>query len=365
MDERKLQLLYIPLWGIFIFSLAAILYFAKAIFIPIFLAVLTSFLLSPVVAFIDQKLRIPRPIGAAVVLVSLSVVVATAFNYLAEPAGMWLDRLPSELKQTESKLAIFKKSIENVKETTESLGKIAVVGENPPEAPAVVVRGPNLFDRVLDSTQSFIIGLVSYFVLLYLLLAFGKALGRDVGVWLENKSYYKALITIARKAQKRISYYLLVITLINIALGCFVALATWVTGLPNPMVWGASAALLNYIPYVGPAINLGIIALVSLLTFDTISQVLMPPMIILGLNLIEGQFIQPMTVGKVFTINPVMVFGAIIIWGWLWGTAGVLMAVPILMVVAITLEQIRKFRREEIDEPADEASPAITPVSVS
>lgn len=239
MDARKLPSMYIPLWGVFIFGLLTILYFAKAIFIPIF-----------------------------------------------------------------------------------------------------------------------IIGLTSYFVLLYLLLAFSKSLGRDAGTLLMNKSYYKAMITIARQAQARISYYLLVITLINIVLGCIVTLATWATGLPNPMVWGVSAALLNYIPYVGPAINIGIVSLVSLLTFDTLSQVVLPPLVVLGINLLEGQFVQPMTVGRVFTINPVVVFLSIIIWGWLWGVAGVFMAVPILMVVAITLKQHRKFRRQRQDTPVMEVSPA-------
>jgi len=186
------------------------------------------------------------------VLVSLSLAVGFTFNSLAEPAGMWFERLPSELRQTETKLAVLRKSIKNVQETTKSFGKIAVPDNNVSDTPVLAVRGPNLFFRILDSTQSFIIGLTSYFVLLYLLLAFSKSLGRDAGTLLMNKSYYKAMLTIARQAQARISYYLLVITIINIVLGCAVTLATWSTGLPNPMVWGASAALLNNIPYVVP-----------------------------------------------------------------------------------------------------------------
>ncbi|MGB3222907.1 MAG: AI-2E family transporter [Desulforhopalus sp.] len=354
MDTEKLKYLYIPLWGIFVIALLSVLYFAKAVFIPIFLAVLTSFLLRPVVAFIGDKIRIPSPIGAGLVLVFLGVVVVSILNYLAEPTTMWFKRLPAEVKQTEMKLSVFKESIENVQETTKSLGKIAAVGGAPTDANAVVMRGPNLFYRVLDSTQSFIIGLTSYVVLLYFLLAFSRDLARDAVTLLMNKGYSKALIRVAREAQSRISYYLFLITVINIVLGCLVTLAAWLTGLPNPTVWGASAALLNYIPYAGPAINIGIITLVSLLTFDTVSQVLLPPLVVLGINLIEGQFVQPMTVGRVFTMNPVAIFLSIITWGWLWGAAGVLMAVPILMVFTIILEQIRKFRREQLGNLARE-----------
>ena len=152
---------------------------------------------------------------------------------------------------------------------------------------------------------------------------------------------------VTREARSCISYYLLVITAINIVLGCLVTLAMWAAGMPNPMVWGASAALLNYIPYVGPAINFVIVAMVSLLTFDTISQVVIPPLLLLGINLVEGQIVQPLTVGRVFTINPVVVFISIIIWGWLWGAAGIFMAVPILMVCTIILERSLKFRQQK------------------
>lgn len=338
--------LQIPVWGLFIFVLLAILYFAKAVFIPVFLAILTSFILNPVVAVINKKLRIPCQVGAAVVLIFLSVFAATAVNSLADPASMWFERLPKEMHQVELKLSGFRKSIENVQETTETFGKIAV-GDNSSDTQEVVVRGPNLFYKFLDNTQSLLIALISYVVLLYLLLAFGNSLARDIGNMFKNKSYSRALMIVTREARSCISYYLLVITAINIVLGCLVTLAMWAAGMPNPMVWGASAALLNYIPYVGPAINFVIVAMVSLLTFDTISQVVIPPLLLLGINLVEGQIVQPLTVGRVFTINPVVVFISIIIWGWLWGAAGIFMAVPILMVCTIILERSLKFRQQK------------------
>ncbi len=337
---------YIPLWGSFIIVLFAALYFAKAIFIPIFLAILSTFLLNPVVDCIGKKLWIPRTIGAGFVLAFLIIVIAFAGNFLAEPATMWFKRLPVELRQTETKLSFLKKSIKNVKETTNKVGNIAQVDQAPSKKDMVVVRGPNLFNRILDSTQSVLIGLISYIVLLYFLLTFSADLLRDAGNILHNKQHSLAVIRIARECQRRISYYLLVISLINIVLGCFIALITWVTGLPNPMVWGVSGALLNYIPYFGPAANIAIIAMVSLLTLDTIPHILLPPILILGLNIIEGQLVQPLTVGRVFTINPAVVFVSILFWGWLWGVAGVFIAVPVLMIATVILEQIRKFRME-------------------
>lgn len=347
-SSRQSPDLTTPVWGLFLLMLLTVCYFAKAIIIPIFLAIFTTFLLNPIVAFTKKKLFIPRPLGAALLLFLFFSGLILAGNYLAEPAGEWLDRLPRELKKTEIKLSFLKKSIENVQETTVNLDKIAKVKSSPSETPAVVVRGPSLFNRVLDSTQSFLVGIVSYVVLLYFLLSFSTALARDVGSFLQNKSYSLIFIRMAREAQAQISYYLLVITLINIFLGFAITLIAWATGLPNPFVWGAVGAALNYIPYLGPALNIGIISLVSLLMFSTPAAIVLPPLILLGVYLIEGQILQPLTVGKVFTINPVAIFLSVLLWGWLWGIAGVFMAVPILMVVIIALQYSDKFRREAI-----------------
>ncbi len=361
MATVRVNSLHIPIWGGFIVVVFVVLYFANAVFIPIFLAILSTFLLNPVVDFIGKKLRIPRAIGAGLVLISLIAGIAFAANFLIEPATMWVKRLPVELRQTEMKLSLLKKSIKNVQETTNKFGKIATVDRAPNEKETVVVRGPNLFNRILDSTQSVFIGLGSYIVLLYFLLTFSITIIRDAGHFLQNKQHSLAVVRIARESQARISYYLLVISLINVVLGSCIFLVAWATNLPNPVVWGVSGALLNYIPYFGPAVNIGIVAMVSLLSFDSVSQILLPPLLILGLNVIEGQVVQPLTVGRVFTINPAIVFLAILLWGWLWGIAGVFMAVPILMISTVTLEQIRKFKLEAAastgrnPEPAPEA----------
>ncbi len=356
MAQRQLHSLYYPIWGSFIIVVFGVLYLAQTIFIPILLAILTTFLLNPLVAFLGNRLLIPRSIGAGMVLISLFAVIIITGDTLTEPAFMWFKRLPVELKQSEMKLSFLKKSIQNVQETTDKVGKIAAVEPKEKKPQTVVVEGPNLFNRIIDSTQSFLVGLLSYIVLLYFLLTFSTALARDAGKLLENKKHSLALIKIAREAQTRISYYLLVITAINIILGCLITLATWATGLPNPLVWGAAGALLNYIPYLGPAINISIVAMVSLLSFDTMGQIVLPPILLLILNIIEGQIVQPLTVGRVFTINPVLVFLSIILWGWLWGVAGIFMAVPILMIITIIFEQTQKFSLEAAEARSREAS---------
>lgn len=348
-DEQFYNRIKIPLWGLFSLAILAVLYFAQSIFIPISLALLGSFLLLPAVQFL-RKFHVPSSLSAALIVLMLSSVVAVGINYLAQPVGLWMDRLPTEMRQLEKKLLVFKDSIENVQETTEKFSDIATTNSSQSKsAQEVVVRGPNILFMLLDSTQSFIIGLLSFLVLLYFLLAYGHSLMREAGRLWMSRGYRKVSFRIARRVQQQVSHYLLLITAINLVLGCLVAFAMWLTGMPNPILWGVSAALLNYIPYVGPFINLFIVTLVSIITFDHVAQIVLPPMVLLILNLLEGQIVQPTFVGRMFTINPAIVFIFILVWGWLWGMAGIFMAVPILVIIKIVVDMSKELRDQNPD----------------
>ncbi|MEZ5537844.1 MAG: AI-2E family transporter [Thiolinea sp.] len=332
--------LKIPLWGLFVIALMSVLYLAKSVFIPIFLATLIAFLLSPPVNALTRY-YVPRSLGSAIVITLASGLITLSFYYLAEPVGLWVERLPTEVQQIERKLSPFKDSIETVQETTKKVENIASIDNGEQDkAPNVVVTGPNIFYTLLNSTQAFLIGVLSFLVLLYFMLAFGHSLTLKASSFLQKKADKTRMIRIARDVQHKLSRYLLLITLLNIILGAVVTLVMWLVGMPTPVVWGASAAVLNYIPYVGPAINIALIALVSLLTFEHLAQILLPPALLLVLNLLEGQLIQPMFVGRMFTINPVLVFLFVLIWGWLWGMAGIFMAVPLLVIIKIILDQL-------------------------
>ena len=340
MNNDKLSGLTIPIWGLFIISLLSILYFAKAIFIPIFLATLIAFMLSPLIELL-RKFYVPRALGSAIIIIVVTGLIAVSANYLADPAADWLERFPAEIGEIQKKLLPFKDSIETVQKTTDTVKEMASIApDNKPSG--VVVEGPNILYTLLDGTQALVISILSFIVLLYFMLAFGHSLGERMGAMLREQGFKTNIMRITRDVQRNISRYLLLITAINIVLGIIVGIVMWLVGMPTPAVWGASAAFFNFIPYVGPAINIGIITMVSLMTFDSLTQILLPPALLLALNLLEGQFIQPLFIGRMFTINPVIIFLFVLIWGWLWGMAGIFMAVPLLVAGEIILNQIMK-----------------------
>jgi predicted PurR-regulated permease PerM len=177
-------------------------------------------------------------------------------------------------------------------------------------------------------------------ILLYFMLASGDLVLRKTVRVLPRLQDKKRAVDIFRQAERDISTYLVTITLVNITLGAVTAAAMYLLGMPNPVLWGVLAAVLNYVPYLGPLTTFGVIALVSLLTFDQLSEAILPPLVFLGLTSLEGQVLTPLFLGRRLTLNPVAVFLALLIWGWLWGIPGILLAVPLLATFKIFCDNI-------------------------
>jgi predicted PurR-regulated permease PerM len=148
----------------------------------------------------------------------------------------------------------------------------------------------------------------------------------------------KRAVEIARQIETEISTYLVTITLINVALGLAVWGALALIGVPTPLLWGVLATFANYIPLLGPLTMISVLTMVGLLTFPDLPHALMPPGAFLGLHFLESYLLTPMILGRRLTLNPVVIFLGLIFWGWLWGIAGALLAVPIMMVLKIFCE---------------------------
>jgi predicted PurR-regulated permease PerM len=126
-------------------------------------------------------------------------------------------------------------------------------------------------------------------------------------------------------------------TVVNACLGLITVLLTWLVGLPNPLLWGVLAAVLNYVPYIGPAIVTGTLGVVGLLTFPTLTEAAVAPLIYVAMVTVEGHFVTPMVIGRQLTLNPFAVFLSIAFCTWLWGPIGAFLAVPLLMALTVAL----------------------------
>jgi predicted PurR-regulated permease PerM len=328
------------LTGIFILAVMMAFHFARALLLPIALAVLFSLLLSPVVGWL-RKFHLPEAIGAAVVVVALLGGLGTAFYTLADPASQWLDKTPSSLLLVESKLRRLKQPVADVQRAAERLEAMTQVssGKNPRE---VVVQTQGLGALMASQTPYLLAGFLSTVVLLYFLLASGDLFLRKTIRLIPNMRDKIHAIEVAREIQRKLGRYFFTVSLINAALGVATAIAMHLLGMPNGMLWGAMAMLLNFIPYLGPTTSLVILSVAALVTFDDFGRIWPVPAVFLALILLEGQLIQPIVVGRSLRLNPVMVFVAFLLLGWLWGIAGMFVAVPILVTLKVICDHVER-----------------------
>ena len=147
-----------------------------------------------------------------------------------------------------------------------------------------------------------------------------------------------------RDVEGQISRYLLTIAAINVGLGIAVGLAMWALGMPTPLLWGAMATLLNFLPFIGSVIGGAVVAMVALLHFETLGTAAVVPLAYLACTTVEGQFVTPMVVGRRLRLNTAAVFVAVAFWSFLWSIPGALMAVPILVVLKVLCDNIEDWR---------------------
>jgi len=171
-------------------------------------------------------------------------------------------------------------------------------------------------------------------VLLFFLLASGDVFKFKLVTAMPRLSEKKRALSIWRDVEQDVSVYLRTITIINASLGVVIGLGLYAIGLPNALLWGVMAALLNFIPYIGALVGLSVVSVVAIITFDPLSHAMIAPLVYAASNLTESQFVTPSILGKRLSLNPVVVFVSVIFWGWLWGMPGAMMAVPMLIIVS-------------------------------
>lgn len=350
----------IALTALLVLAVFYTLYFARAILLPVVLAVLLALVLSPVVKAL-ARIRIPAPLGAAAVVLVLLFGIGYGVARLAEPAAQWIERAPATLGELEMKLLKLKKSVEGVSKAAQKVEEIATVDAQPKQKQQKVqVAAPSLAGRLLSGTQTFLASAAATIVLLYFLLAAGEAfLFRTVQL-MPTLADKKRAVAMVRTIESDMVRYLSTATCINAGLGAVTAVTMYVLGMPNPVLWGVMVALLNYVPFLGPFVGLIVLTIVAILTFDTIGDAMLVPSVFSVLVILEGQILTPYILGRNLTLHPVMVLIAMLLWGWLWGVVGALMAVPILMTFRIacnhvpSLVPLGEFLSGTREEPARE-----------
>lgn len=334
----------VSLFGIFFLMVLYTLYLAAPILMPITLAVVMSLVLAPMVKHLVNW-HVPRPLAAALVMLGLIGIFSGAIYALTDPATAWFEQMPMHLQQVEHNLQPHLHGVLHFfKHIYSQLTEL--LGQSHPAATASMPQRDPLSYMLFAGTPAIlggIGGVVVIFVLVFFLLASGSLPDRVLFLLSGSENRHRAR-RIIRALEHDVSIYLFTITLINIGLGLCVALMLYLFGLPNPLLWGGMVTLFNFVPYIGASVSLLVLTFVALLSFAHPLHALAVPAGFLCLALLEGQLVTPSLLGKRLDLSPVLVFVSVLVWGWMWGVVGMLLAVPLLASAKIVSERIECLR---------------------
>lgn len=330
------------LTGLFVLAVFFTLNLARVLFMPVVVAILFFFVLSPVVRFL-KKVGIKESIGAGLLVALLAGLAGYAIYSLAVPAADWLENAPANLRKLESKLSVLKGPMEKMKDATGKVEDLAI-GSDKSRAPEVAIRNESGLVIFLSKGWDIVEQTLVVVVLLYFLLASGDMFLRKIIRVLPRVEDKIKAIELARDIEKEIGHYLLTISSINAGLGLLTTLALHLLGMPTPGLWGFMVGMLAFIPYLGATISFSVLTCVALLTFDSPGRAMWVPGVFLAIDLIVEQFLNPYIIGRRMALNPVMIFAGLMFWGWMWGIVGALAAVPIIVVIKIFCDHIERYR---------------------
>ncbi|GBD48952.1 AI-2E family transporter [Methylopila sp. Yamaguchi] len=323
--------------GLFVVVLSTALKFAAEILMPMTLAVILGLLLGPGIGRIERK-GVPATLAALVVVLLLIALVYLSAYAFSLPLQSWIDRAPELWRALQLKVIEFRATFLQIQQVSESLEKVANMGDK--QTPKVVLEHAGLLSSAALSAPALIGQAALFLCTLFFYLATRTQIRQGLlGLCLGRKARLTAG-RVMRDVEARVSDYLVTITVINFALGIATTLLMWALSLPSPSLWGALAFVLNYAPFLGPALLTLILAGVSLVTFDTTLAAAAPPLAFVLLTFIEGNILTPMVLGHRFTINPLLVLLALAFWLWLWGPVGAFLAVPLLVIALVLMKHL-------------------------
>jgi len=312
-----------------------------AFFLPVTAAMVIAIALVPLLEWLERR-RVPSQIAALICVMTFLIGANIAIAAIIVPATDWLALLPERISRVRNNLGpildIYSTLERFINDTVAAIQRTSVSHQA-----RVTLESPNsLLDLVTTSAPFAIIQMFFAVLVIYFFLSGWTRMRRRT---ITSRHSFSSAMTTARVIQEMVdatSAYLATITAINLGVGCLVTLALWWVDMPSPVMWGGLVAILNYIPYLGPLVAVVFLALGGLMTFADPWYAMVPALIFIAIHLIEANAFTPLMVGRRLTINPLLILVSLSYWGWVWGTTGALLAVPILIIVKTVLDAAGK-----------------------
>jgi predicted PurR-regulated permease PerM len=278
--------------GILLFVVLGICSLAQQLIIPLTLALLLSLLLSPAVTLL-QRVHLPRALSSILILIGVIATIAGGVTLLSQPAGDWVAKAPATIQSIQQRFRSFREPFRRAEATTQKLVNLSQSTEK-----STVVSTPmNLLSRVATGTPRVLAAVMAVLLLVYFFLSSGNGFLRRMVEVVPGMTEKRLVVSIARDVQAEMSRYLVMVSIINLGVGAVTAATMALLGVPDPLLWGALAGILNFAPYIGPTLTCIGLAVVGFTTFNTLGHALAVPGAFLAIAFVEGQLITPTIIG--------------------------------------------------------------------
>lgn len=321
-------------------AVAFTLYLAQDVLLPVLLAMFFALLANPIIRGL-RRLYVPRFIAALLVLLMGMSATYYLGRELVQPGGEWIREVPKQMRDLAPKLRSLTKPVTEANRAAENIAR-AAGGETASKIQVVKTEVNDPY-RVLTSTPRVVASVLAVILLTFFFMVYGGDLQRNAIALLPGRQQKKLTVEILQAIETEISRYVLTISIINVIVGLvFAGLLHWLLDVPadEALLWGTMAGLLNFAPYVGPLIGMLVMLVMGFVSYDDTLASLAPAALYLGLHTLEGQIITPITLGKRMALSPLILILALMVFGWLWGIVGLLLAVPLLVCVKLVFARI-------------------------
>lgn len=349
-----------PLIVLAVCGAAALGYLARDFLIPTAGAVVLALILTPVANTLE-RMRVPASVSAAasVTLLALGLVALLAISIPA--LSNWVDQAPYLTYTLERKLEGVRKSLAIVQEVSKQVEQAtSATPTTPAAAPPekVVVREKSLLSDLAATTPGVLLQVFYAGVLAFLLLAHRNNSRRQIMRIPASFNTRVRLARVMRDINERVGQYLFSLAVIYAGVAACSTVALALLGFPNAIIWGALMGVAGFVPFIGSAVTIAVVALVALLTFDDWPRIVGAPAALLAIHIVEANFITPMFVSRRCALNTVAVFATIALLGWMWGAIGAIVAVPLLILISTIAAHLPSLRWLEVLLADDRPAPA-------
>ncbi|MDH5824934.1 AI-2E family transporter [Luteimonas sp. RD2P54] len=315
------------------------LWAAQGVVVPVLLAMFFALVGNPILRAL-RRVWIPRFVGALLVLALGLTATVLLGRQLVVPASEWMQQVPRELQVLTPKLKEMAAPMQRANEAARTFAE-ATDGSGTHRVQMVTIRENDPWKR-LSATPRLLASVLAVVLLTFFFMVYGESLQRHAIALLPHRHQKRLTVGILQSIEMEISRYVLTITVINMLLGAALAgVLVWLGIAPQEaLLWGTIVALLNYAPYVGPAIGAVLMLLMGFVTWNEVGPSLLPVIIYVALQTLEGQLLTPIILGRRMALSPLILILALMLFGFLWGILGLLLAVPLLACAKLVLTRI-------------------------